>query len=1009
MKTILFILLILTLSVIGFSQKQPGNEQGKTNNKPTFFEIQKAFYDYWRPYNVDDGYFIDKNGNRVKAPGWKQFKRWEWFWETRVDPQTGEFPETTAWEEFEKYKSKFTGILSDEANWTGLGPYESPGGYAGLGRINCIAFHPLNNNIIYAGSPSGGLWKTSDGGSSWIPLTDNNQVLGVSDIVVVPNGSTEIIYIATGDRDGGSLSSLGGGQINDNNTVGVLKSVDGGITWQTTGLSFTPDLKFRVNRLLLHPGDPDILFAATTNGFYKTTDAGNNWTNLSSLLFSDVEFKPGNPQIMYATSEKYYVPARIYRSTDGGTTWSIQKQFLNSARAELAVSPDDPSRVYALVAELAGDLKGIYRSDNSGATFSKVFDGSLPSHNLLGWNCYGATPLGQGMYDLAIASDPNDADVVFIGGITTWKSVNGGNNWNLSNFWDDDGYCSAPTVHADKHCFEFQNGSSVLFEGNDGGLYKTTDGGANWEFIGSGIATSQMYRLSVSKTYQGMVNTGLQDNGTKSLQDNVWFDVFTGDGMETVIDYTDHNTQYACLPHGKLFRTFNNWATYTQILGGVSGDGAWVTPYQLDPNDHNTIFAGLSEVFKSTDQGDTWIQISSLTNDSSDKLKAIAVAPSNSNFIYCSYLNSIYRTDNGGQSWVNITGILPVSESYITYITVKNDDPNTVWVAMGEYNENCVFETTDGGLSWSDISDGLPHLPVMCVIQNKQNSNETELYAATDRGIYVKTGNDGWALFSNGLPNVVVTEMEIYYDDNNPENSILYASTYGRGLWKSKLLSHRFDLEITVNLEGAYNGTDMNNDLSVSGLIPLQQPFNGSPWFYDGTESVPVLPNTNIVDWILIELRDASGANEATSSTVKARKAAFLLNDGSVIDIDGTTGLQFDFNIENSLFIVVYHRNHLGIMSALPAAQTEGVYTYDFNSGLSYNSGMKNINGTFVMISGDADGNGEVNAVDLSVWSSSAGSPGYSPSDSNLDGQTDNIDKNELILENSGEESKIPD
>ncbi len=1008
MKTSVFVL-IISLTMAGFSQKPAGyfitNDLGEN---PTFFEIRKAFNDYWEPYNIDNGYYYDSNGDKIKAPGWKQFKRWEWFWETRVDPVTGEFPKTTAWIEFEKYKANMKGMTDDQANWANIGPFESPGGYPGLGRINCISFHPNDNNIIYAGSPSGGLWKTSDGGSSWIPLTDNNPVLGVSDIIVIPNGSTETIYIATGDRDMGSLTGVGAGQVNDNNSVGVLKSVDGGATWQATGLSFTTDMKLRINRLLKHPNNSNILYAATSNGFYISSDAGNNWTYLTNFAFSDVEFKPGDPQIMYATSEKRYIPSKIYRSTDGGLNWTTVKQFINSNRVELAVTPDDPSRVYAVVSELAGDLKGIYRSNNSGLTFSLVFDGSLPTHNLLGWNCHGATPLGQGVYDLAIASDPNNADVVYIGGISTWKSVDGGNNWDLSNFWKDESFCNAPVVHADKHCLEFQNGSSVLFEGNDGGIYKTPDGGATWNYIGSGIAVSQMYRLSVSATYPGMINTGLQDNGTKSLQDNVWFDIFPGDGMESVIDFTESNTQYACQPNGKLYKTTNNWATYSYIAGQISGGGAWVTPYTLDPSDHNTIYLGNSELWKSDDQGNSWSQISNFENDTSEKLRAIAVANSNSDIIYCSSLMKLYKTTDGGQNWQNITGTLPVSQSYITYLTVKHNDPNTLWVAMGEYNEYGVFETVDGGATWTDISAGLPHLPVMSVVQNRQNTSVNELYAGTDCGIYVRTGNENWELFSNGLPNVVVTELEIYYDDVNPENSKLYAATFGRGLWVSDLPETRTELAITVNLEGPFNGTSMESGLVNYGILPFSQPYNAAPWFYQGNETVEFMP-ADIVDWILIELRDAPDASSAVPSTVVARKAALLHADGSVTTEDFTSNPVFNTGINENLFVAVYHRNHLGIMSSQPVIKTNGIYTCNFNTGLSYESGMKNVNGTFVMIGGDSNSDGQINQVDKTVWNNFAGTLNYTTSDSNLDAQTDNTDKNEFIMENSGEESKIPE
>ncbi|MCK5080044.1 MAG: PKD domain-containing protein, partial [Bacteroidales bacterium] len=157
--------------------------------------------------------------------------------------------------------------------------------------------------------------------------------------------------------------------------------------------------------------------------------------------------------------------------------------------------------------------------------------------------------------------------------------------------------------------------------------------------------------------------------------------------------------------------------------------------------------------------------------------------------IYAAYRDILYRTTVGGSTWTDITGTLPVSSSYITYVSVKDDDPNTVWVSMGEYNSYGVFETTDGGTNWTNITAGIPGIPVMCVIQNTQNSTETELYAATDLGVYAKVGSSNWFSFNNGFPNVVVTELEIYYDNTTPANSRLRAATFGRGLWESDLFT----------------------------------------------------------------------------------------------------------------------------------------------------------------------------------------------------------------------------
>ncbi|MEA3446799.1 MAG: hypothetical protein U9R19_18945, partial [Bacteroidota bacterium] len=243
-------------------------------------DFQKAFNDYWEPYNVENGYYVE-NGEKIKASGWKQFKRWEWKAGFLVDGM-GNFPKTSTTEEMEKYFDKYPeSPKSTSGNWTNIGYNTSNGGAEGVGRVNVIAFHPSNNNIFWVGSPSGGLWKTTNSGSSWTVLTDNNTVLGVSAIAIPSNYSTSsTIYIGTGDRDGGSVWSLGGGNTHDNEGIGVLKSTDGGSTW-TSSLSFTPSQKYVVYDLLFAPSSITTLYAATSNGIYETTNSGSSWSQLT--------------------------------------------------------------------------------------------------------------------------------------------------------------------------------------------------------------------------------------------------------------------------------------------------------------------------------------------------------------------------------------------------------------------------------------------------------------------------------------------------------------------------------------------------------------------------------------------------------------------------------------------------------------------------------------------------------------------------------------------------------
>lgn len=274
------------------------NPQGSTLQvEDNFYNIQRERSAYYESLNVENGYY-NSNGELTKAAGWKLFKRWEWYWENRIDIQTGAFPSFDR-TSFYKHREANTG-RNVSGNWKSLGPNSTSGGYAGIGRINCVGFRSGDNSTLYAGSPSGGLWKTIDDGGSWTVLTDGNVVLGVSDVVVIAGGSTstDVVYIATGDRDGGSMHSLGGSQNNDNNSIGVLKSTDGGSTWSSTGLTFTTSQKRTTNRLLIHPSTSTTLYAATSVGVYKTTDGGITWPSIwTGAEFISMEFKPGDPTI----------------------------------------------------------------------------------------------------------------------------------------------------------------------------------------------------------------------------------------------------------------------------------------------------------------------------------------------------------------------------------------------------------------------------------------------------------------------------------------------------------------------------------------------------------------------------------------------------------------------------------------------------------------------------------------------------------------------------------------
>ncbi|MCG8410609.1 MAG: T9SS type A sorting domain-containing protein [Bacteroidales bacterium] len=784
-KTVLFLVIALFANLAYTQVWHDDADISRRNRKKTtnnFYEIQRNFNGFWEGQNIDRGFrYVD--GAKKKAVGWKQFKRWEWFWETRVDFLTGDFPQTNIWLE----QLNYTNINSEEAdqsNWVSLGPSSSAGGYAGIGRINCITFHPTNNNIIWTGAPSGGLWKTTDGGTSWQILTDNLPILGVSDIILADDYTTSnTIYIATGDRDG-----------RDNYSVGVLKSTDDGVSWRSTGLSYNLGDGAIITRLLGYPGNTDILYACLNGILTKSTDAASSWTVLAQGYFYDMEFKPNcEDTVLYAARRNLSnLNIELIKTSDAGSNWRVVHTFSSSTRrVELAVSEADSTFVYALAANNLGGLEGVYKSTNSGESFSQVYDGSVVGNNLLNWYSgpNDSETGGQGWYDLTLAVAPNNPNVLYLGGINTWKSTDGGTSWTLTSHWHAQGM-SIPAVHADKHSMVYQS-ADVFFEGNDGGIYKTTDGGATWIDLTNEMVISQMYKLGVSQIVADEVITGLQDNGSKLHSGTTWTDVKSGDGMECIIDYSDINTQYATYVYGQIDRTTDHWTSQTNITENIPGNlkGAWVTPYFLNPLNPNILYVGYADVWRSNNKGDSWTKISDV-NLSQRKIRAMRIAPSDTSVIYITDHSYFYKTSDGGATWTNLTANLPSTSNALTSIEVAYNNPDHIWISFGGFDNINAYESTDGGTTWTNISEGLPNVPANSIIHNSMTvDGDIQLYMGTDLGVFFKEGDRPWEEFRNNLPNVTVSEVEIYYDSTDNQNSKIYACTYGRGLWKSNLAS----------------------------------------------------------------------------------------------------------------------------------------------------------------------------------------------------------------------------
>jgi photosystem II stability/assembly factor-like uncharacterized protein len=767
-KTLLSLAFMLSTAL---TQAQPWMASVKSAQS-TFKELQTAFNEYWKNKPIERG------------QGYKAFKRWEWFWQSRLLPD-GSFPSPSInFDELNKYKKTHPAKAKIKAaNWEFKGPTTSVGGYFGLGRINTMAFHPTDINTFWVGTPSGGLWKTTDGGSTWSSNTDNLGVLGISGIAIDPT-NPNVMYIATGDGDSYDTFSMG-----------VLKSTDGGNTWSKTGLNLPVAEGYIIRRLVMSPANPQILFAATNGGLVRTEDGFTNFTGIEGF-FSDVEFHPTNPNIVYAASHNNF-KGYIHMSTNAGVSWKAVDSIPSIGRINLEVSPAAPDVVHALCANSSGGFAGIWSSTDKGVSFVRTLAGTT-TNNILHSSSNGSGSGGQGYYDLAFAINPSNANQIWAGGINTWMSSDGGVNWTLKNYWTNSS--SVPNIHADKHFLAFHPLSpTTLFECNDGGLYKTTNGGATWTNLSNGLGISQVYRMGLSVTNADRVLAGLQDNSTKKLINGAWSEaVPTGDGFESIVDYNNSNIMYTSSYYGNLMKSTNggtNWTDITLNDGtGADEQGPWLTPYVMHPTTSTTLLMGKSQVYQTIDGGTTWTRLSTLPAASGQQVSAIAYAPSNPQTIYVATNtnsgNRVYKTTNGGTTWSQIVGATLTNSGtgastptqFISGLAVHPFKPQQVWITQSGYTAgNKVWTTTDGGTTWSNSSGTLPNIPANCIVY--QNGSNDGLYIGTDVGVFYRDNDEtDWVPYQNGLPNVVVNELEISYSDKK-----LWAATYGRGLWNTDM------------------------------------------------------------------------------------------------------------------------------------------------------------------------------------------------------------------------------
>jgi photosystem II stability/assembly factor-like uncharacterized protein len=799
--------------------------KAKEGRALTFKEMQLQFND-WK-----------QNTDLNTAKHWKHFKRWEMDMQLHTDGK-GEPGDPTeylnALVNVSKQKQQAQRSEFAAAAWYPVGPSAIPNnqtGYMenGIGRINCIAFHPTVANTYFVGVAQGGLWKTTNNGSSWTPLTDNLPITRISDISIDPN-NPNTMYISLCDFEYiGFGLFLNGRKRNTHYGLGVYKTTDGGATWAPTGLSFqlTNGDASLIRKVLVNPANSSELVACGVSGMYRSTNAGSTWTETVDSLFWDLVMDPVSPNILYAATgwvaNANDGGAAIYKSTNFGASWSLLNTGIPVTgavqRIKLGVAPSDHNYVYAIAVDDVSGLFGIYKSTNAGSTWSFID----PGVNILEWD-EGANEGGQGTYDLGFHISQTDRNKLYVGGVNIWGSSDGGNTWNPASHWT---LFYGATLHGDIHFIERHPLTGNIFVCSDGGIYRTTniatqtwtdanDGTpwpTQWTNISNGLAITSFYRISSTKNLAGHLMGGAQDNASFYFNGSAWNTIIGGDGMDNYLDPLNAGVLIGSSQYGNFQWSDDGGQTSNWIDPNLNSENAeWTSPIIVDYNNAGRLYAGFTNVSKSTDGGLNWSSISSFPIGAYDnEISALAVANSNANVMYAAkrvryeynVTGKVYKTTNGGGNWTNVTPGLPDS-LYYTSVEISEADANTVYVTMAGFSSgNKVYRTTNGGSSWQNISYNLPNIPVNCIKYIPGSAGAVMI--GTDIGVYILYPSaTSWTLSSTGLPNVIVSDIEF----NVPLNRV-YVSTFGRGIWAS-------ELNAITSVNGLSNNASMQLELFPS-------------------------------------------------------------------------------------------------------------------------------------------------------------------------------------------------
>jgi photosystem II stability/assembly factor-like uncharacterized protein len=670
---------------------------------------------------------------------------------------------------------------TQEFEWELVGPTNIGG------RITDIEMPPGQSDIIYVGAATGGIFKTDNTGQSWEQIFYDVPTISIGDLAIDPQ-NTDIIYAGTGEANSSSFSFLGSG---------VYKSIDAGQSWEYSGL----EKSAYIGRMIVDYNNSDRVYAAACGnlftpsddrGIYRSIDAGTTWEQVlfvsDTTAAIDLVQHPQNPEILYAgfwertrgftTRRSFGKTTGIYRSIDGGDSWEeltngLPNPLLEKGRVGLTISQSNPNVVYAMF-DMPNQETWAYKTEDGGDSWNRLNDGYLDGMgSSFGWY------FGQ------IRVHPEDENMVFALGQVMYRTNNSGSSWvNIDN----------SGVHVDHHAMFFDLNNNRTYLGNDGGLYYSTNFGSSWVKINN-LPITQFYAYDVSETNQDFQVGGTQDNNSiRTIGGNteIWQPILGGDGMYNRINQQNNDIAWAEYQYGNLFRSYNaqdNSPNYDYVAGNMSNDrNNWSAPLELTPGQNEIAYFGTHRVWRTTNNGNTWQVISEdLTQGGENyyhSLTCLAVSALNNNYVLAGSADGrVNITTDWGISWQDISSGLP--DRWITDVKFDPQDENTIYATVSGFRWDealpHVFKSVDLGQSWIDISGNLPELPVNQMVVDPDDPNE--IIVGTDAGIFMTVdGGVNWESITGNMPIVPVVAFKLI-----PQTKDLYAATYGISTYKINL------------------------------------------------------------------------------------------------------------------------------------------------------------------------------------------------------------------------------